>query len=122
MLRHTPLPHVGGAAYRAGMCRNIVPLNNLEPAATDDECHDAALQFVRKISGSNAPSRANREVFDRAVEEIARATRELIDGLVTPAPPKNREQEADKRRARSAERYEAIRIYQQEKRAARAAS
>ncbi|WP_144876977.1 DUF2277 domain-containing protein [Microbacterium sp. 1.5R] len=104
------------------MCRNIVPLNNLEPAATDDECHDAALQFVRKISGSTAPSRANQEVFDRAVAEIALVTRELIDGLVTPAPPKNREQEADKRRARSADRYEAIRVFQEQKRAARAAS
>ncbi|MBS0023336.1 DUF2277 domain-containing protein [Microbacterium paraoxydans] len=104
------------------MCRNIVPLNNLEPAATDEECHDAALQFVRKISGATAPSRANRDVFDRAVEEIAAATRRLLDELVTTAPPKNREAEAAKRQARSAERYEAIRVYQQEKRAARAAS
>ncbi|MCT1479742.1 DUF2277 domain-containing protein [Microbacterium sp. p3-SID336] len=103
------------------MCRNIVPLNNLEPAATDEECHDAALQFVRKISGSTAPSRANQDVFDRAVEEIAAATRRLLDELVTPAAPKNREAEAAKRRARSAERYEAIRVYQQEKRAARSA-
>ncbi|MGO1508330.1 MAG: DUF2277 domain-containing protein [Microbacteriaceae bacterium] len=101
------------------MCRNIVPLNNLEPAATDQECQDAALQFVRKISGSNAPSRANQAVFDRAIEEIAQSTRELLDALVTSAPPKNREQEATKRRARSAERYEAIRLYQEEKRAAR---
>jgi len=104
------------------MCRNIVPLNNLEPAATDEECHDAALQFVRKISGATAPSRANRDAFDRAVEEIAAATRRLLDELVTTAPPKNREAEAAKRQARSAERYEAIRVYQQEKRAARAAS
>lgn len=104
------------------MCRNIVPLNNLEPAATDDECHDAALQFVRKIAGTTAPSRANRAVFDRAVEEIARATRTLLDDLVTTAPPKNREEEATKRRARSAERYEAIRVYQAQKRAAGAAS
>lgn len=102
------------------MCRNIVPLNNLEPAATDEECHDAAVQFVRKISGTNAPSRANQEVFDRAVAEIELAIRALLDGLVTSAPPKNREQEATKRKARSAERYEAIRVYQQEKRAARA--
>jgi len=100
------------------MCRNIVPLNNLAPAATDEECHDAALQFVRKIAGTTKPSRANAEVFDRAVEQIARSTRELLDGLVTTAPPKNREAEADKRRARSAERYEAIRVYQQAKRAA----
>ncbi|AZH77764.1 MULTISPECIES: DUF2277 domain-containing protein [Microbacterium] len=102
------------------MCRNIVPLNNLEPAATEEECHDAALQFVRKISGSTAPSRANREVFDRAVDDIAEVVRRLLDELVTSAPPKNRDEEAAKRRARSAERYEAIRVYQQEKRAARA--
>lgn len=104
------------------MCRNIVPLNNFEPAATDEECHDAALQFVRKIAGTTKPSRANQEVFDRAVAEIARATRHLIDDLVTTAPPKIREAEADKRRARSAERYEAIRVFQEQKRAARAAS
>lgn len=104
------------------MCRNIVPLNNLEPSATDEECHDAALQFVRKIAGTTKPSRANQEVFDLAVAEIARATRMLVDGLVTTAPPKKREEEAAKRKARSAERYEAIRIYQEEKRAARASS
>ncbi|GAA2932058.1 DUF2277 domain-containing protein [Microbacterium luteolum] len=102
------------------MCRNIVPLNNLQPAATDEECHDAALQFVRKISGANAPSRANQAVFDRAVAEIAQAARDLLDDLVTSAPPKNRAEEAAKRQARSGERYEAIRVYQQEKRAARA--
>lgn len=101
------------------MCRNIVPLNNLEPAATDEECHDAALQFVRKISGSTKPSRANQEAFDHAVEEIARATRVLLDSLVTPAAPKSREVEAEKRRARSADRYEAIRVFQEAKRAAR---
>lgn len=104
------------------MCRNIVPLHNFDPAATDEECHEAARQFVRKISGMNAPSRANQEVFDRAVDEIAQATRRLLDDLVTSAPPKNRDEEAAKRRARSAERYEAIRVYQQEKRAAREAS
>lgn len=101
------------------MCRNIVPLNNLEPAATDAECHDAALQFVRKIAGTSSPSRVNREVFDRAVDEIARATRSLVDDLSTSAPRKNREEEAMKRRARSAERYEAIRVYQERSRAAR---
>jgi len=104
------------------MCRNIVPLHNFEPAATDAECHDAALQFVRKIAGTTKPSRANQAVFDEAVEQIAHATRHLIDGLVTTAAPKTREDEAAKRQARSAERYEAIRVYQQEKRAARAAS
>lgn len=103
------------------MCRNIVPLNNLEPAATDEECHDAAVQFVRKIAGTNTPSRANQAVFDRAIAEIAQATRHLLDELVTSAPPKNRAAEAAKRQARSAERYEAIRVYQQEKRAARTA-
>ncbi|MCI1017457.1 DUF2277 domain-containing protein [Microbacterium sp. C5A9] len=103
------------------MCRNIVPLNNLAPAATDAECHDAALQFVRKISGSTSPSRANQAVFDRAVEEIARATRALVDDLTTSAPRKDRDAEATKRRARSAERYEAIRVFQEQKRAARSA-
>jgi len=103
------------------MCRNIVPLNNLEPAATDAECHDAALQFVRKISGSTSPSRANQAVFDRAVEEIARATRALVDDLTTSAPRKDRDAEATKRRARSAERYEAIRVFQEQKKAARSA-
>ncbi|WP_314649632.1 DUF2277 domain-containing protein [uncultured Microbacterium sp.] len=102
------------------MCRNIIPLNNLEPPATDDECHDAAVQFVRKISGTNAPSRANREVFDRAVAEIERSVRDLLDGLVTTAPPKDRAEQAAKRQARSAERYEAIRVFQDAKRAARA--
>ena len=104
------------------MCRNIIPLNNLEPAATDDECHDAALQFVRKIAGSTKPSRANQAVFDRAVVEIGDLVRQLVDDLVTTAPPKTREDQAAKRQARSAERYEAIRVYQQAKRAARAAS
>jgi len=101
------------------MCRNIVPLNNFEPAATDAECHDAALQYVRKISGMNKPSKANQEVFDRAVAEIAHATRHLLDDLISVTPPKNREAEAAKRQARSADRYEAIRIFQAEKRAAR---
>ncbi|UUT36670.1 DUF2277 domain-containing protein [Microbacterium elymi] len=100
------------------MCRNIVPLNNFEPAATDDECHDAALQFVRKIAGTTKPSKANQAVFDRAVADIAQATRHLIDGLVTTAPPKKRDEEAAKRQARSADRYEALRAYQQRKRAA----
>ena len=102
------------------MCRNIVPLNNLEPAATDEECHDAALQFVRKIAGTTAPSRANQAAFDSAVGEIAQVVSRLLSELVTTAPPKNREDEAAKRRARSAERYEAIRVFQQQKRAARA--
>lgn len=104
------------------MCRNIVPLHNFEPAATDDECHDAALQFVRKITGTTKPSKANQEVFDRAVAEIAHATRHLLDDLVTTAPPKNRAEETSKRQARSADRYEALRAFQDQKKAARAVS
>ncbi|GHD43309.1 DUF2277 domain-containing protein [Mycetocola manganoxydans] len=87
------------------MCRNIHTLHNFEPAATDDEVHAAALQFVRKVSGSTKPSKANSEAFDRAVIEIAHVTRHLLEDLVTTAPPKNREVEAEKARARSAERY-----------------
>ena len=89
------------------MCRNIRTLHNFEPAATDDEIRDAALQYVRKISGSTKPSRANAEVFDRAVDEVATATHRLLHDLVTTAPPKDREAEAAKRRARSAERFAA---------------
>ena len=89
------------------MCRNIRPLHNFEPPATQDEVHDAALQFVRKVSGSSKPSKANAEAFDRAVETIAAATRELLAELVTSAPPKDRETEAAKARARSAQRYAA---------------
>ena len=87
------------------MCRNIRQLHNFAPPATKDEVDDAALQFVRKISGSNKPSQANEEAFDRAVEEVAAATRTLLDSLVTKAPPKDREVEAAKRKARSAERF-----------------
>lgn len=103
------------------MCRNIIPLHNLTPPATDDECHDAALQFVRKIVGTTTPSRANQAAFDRAVTEIAASVRQLLDDLVTTAPPKVREVEAAKRQARSAERYEAIRVFQEQKRAERTA-
>ena len=87
------------------MCRNIRPLNNFEPPATEDEVHAAALQFVRKVSGTTKPSQANREAFDRAVHEIAHVTRHLLDELVTTAPPKNREVEAAKARERAALRY-----------------
>jgi hypothetical protein len=87
------------------MCRNIRPLNNFEPPASSQEVHDAALQFVRKVSGTTHPSTANQEVFDRAVQEIAHITQHLLDDLVTTAPPKNREVEAEKRRARSRARY-----------------
>ena len=89
------------------MCRNIHPLHNFEPAATDDEVHAAALQFVRKISGSTKPSKANAEAFDRAVVEIAHISRHLLEDLVTTAPPKNREVEAEKAKARAANRYAA---------------
>ncbi|RYV50941.1 DUF2277 domain-containing protein [Pengzhenrongella frigida] len=87
------------------MCRNIHTLHNFAPAATDDEVRAAALQYVRKVSGSNTPSKANREAFDRAVEEIAHATGHLLADLVTSAPPKNREVVAAERRARSAQRF-----------------
>jgi len=87
------------------MCRNIRPLNNFEPPASSQEVHDAALQFVRKVSGTTRPSTANQEVFDRAVHEIAHITQHLLDDLVTTAPPKNRDIEAEKRRARSRARY-----------------
>ncbi|MCW2764523.1 MAG: hypothetical protein JWO11_482 [Nocardioides sp.] len=87
------------------MCRNIRPLNNFEPPATRDEVSAAALQYVRKVSGTTKPSAANQEVFDRAVREIAHLTEHLLDDLVTVAPPKNREVEAEKARARAALRY-----------------
>ena len=87
------------------MCRNIRPLNNFEPPASNDEVAAAALQFVRKVSGTTKPSQANQAAFDRAVAEIAHVTRHLLDELVTTAPPKNREVEATKARARSAARY-----------------
>jgi hypothetical protein len=87
------------------MCRNIHTLHNFEPAATSDEVRAAALQYVRKVSGSTKPSQANQAAFDEAVAQIAHATQHLLDHLVTNAPPKDREVEAAKARARSAERY-----------------
>jgi hypothetical protein len=87
------------------MCRNIRPLSNFEPPATDDEIHAAALQYVRKISGMTKPSRANAEAFDRAVAEVAAASTRLLDALVTPAPAKDREVEAAKARERAILRY-----------------
>ncbi len=87
------------------MCRNIRPLFNFAPPATEDEIRAAALQFVRKVSGFNAPSQANRAAFDAAVEAVAAASRTLIEGLVTSTGPRNREEEAAKARARSAYRY-----------------
>lgn len=89
------------------MCRNIRTLHNFEPAATDDEVHAAALQYVRKIAGTTKPSKANQEIFDRAVDEIAHLTRHLVDDLTTNAPPKDREVEAAKAKARAAQRYAA---------------
>lgn len=87
------------------MCRNIRQLHNFEPPASTDEVEAAALQYVRKVSGSAKPSQANQAAFDRAVAEVAEATRHLLDALVTTAPPKDREVEAAKARARAAERY-----------------
>ncbi|MGY1829603.1 DUF2277 domain-containing protein [Geodermatophilus sp. SYSU D01180] len=87
------------------MCRNIRPLSNFEPPATEDEVRAAALQYVRKISGSAHPSRANTEAFERAVEEVTAASARLLESLVTTAPPKDREVEAAKARARAAVRY-----------------
>jgi hypothetical protein len=89
------------------MCRNIRTLHNYEPPASNSEVRDAALQYVRKVSGSTKPSRANVEAFDLAVEEITRATSRLLDELVTTAPPRNREIEAVKRRARAIGRFAA---------------
>ena len=87
------------------MCRNIRPLHNFEPPATEDEVRSAALQYVRKISGYTKPSQANAEAFERAIDEVADASARLLDSLVTSAPPKDREVEAEKRKARSAQRY-----------------
>lgn len=87
------------------MCRNIRPLNNFEPPATRDEVTSAALQYVRKVSGTTKPSQANQAAFDKAVAEIAHITEHLLEDLVTTAPPKNREVEAAKARARAELRY-----------------
>ncbi len=87
------------------MCRNIRPLFNFEPPATDDECRAAALQFVRKVSGTRKPSGKNVNVFEEAVERIFAVTRELVDSLETNSAPKNRDEEAAKARARSAARF-----------------
>jgi hypothetical protein len=87
------------------MCRNIRPLFNFDPPTTDEEVKAAALQFVRKISGFNSPSKANAESFHRAVDEVAAVARDLIDSLVTPSPPRTREEMAARARARAALRY-----------------
>ena len=87
------------------MCRNIHTLFNFEPPATEEEVRDAALQYVRKISGFTKPSHANELAFARAVDEVAEATKRLLDGLVTSAAPKDREVEAERARARAAKRF-----------------
>ena len=87
------------------MCRNIKILYNFEPPTTDDEIHAAAEQYVRKVSGMQKPSKANEAAFEQAIEAVADATRRLLDELVTTAPPRDREVEAERRRARSAERF-----------------
>jgi hypothetical protein len=89
------------------MCRNIHTLFNYEPPATHEEVHDAALQYVRKVSGFTRPSRANEQAFERAVDEVAAATQRLLDALVTTAPPKDREVEAARARERAAKRFAA---------------
>ena len=87
------------------MCRNIKTLFNFDPPATDEEVRAAALQFVRKLSGFNAPSKANQAAFDRAIEEVTDAARTLVSSLVTSAEPRNRALEAERARARSAARF-----------------
>ncbi len=87
------------------MCRNIKTLHNFKPPATEEEIRASSIQFVRKLSGFTKPSKANEEAFNRAVEQVAQAATELLDSLVTNAPPRDREVEAAKARARSAERY-----------------
>jgi hypothetical protein len=87
------------------MCRNIKPLFNFDPPATDDEVHSASLQFVRKLSGFTHPSKANESAFERAIEDIAKIARRLVDSLETNAPPRNREVEAAKARERAAIRF-----------------
>jgi hypothetical protein len=93
------------AAYHVRMCRNIRQLHNFEPPATDDEVRASALQYVRKISGFTRPSRANAEAFEHAVEAVTAISEQLLSELTTAAPPKDREVEAAKARARNAERY-----------------
>jgi hypothetical protein len=92
------------------MCRNIKTLHNFKPPATEQEIRASSLQFVRKLSGFSKPSKANEEVFNRAVEQVAQAARELLDSLVTNAPPRDREVEASKARARTAERFQSSRL------------
>jgi hypothetical protein len=90
------------------MCRNIRTLHNFEPPATEEEVRAAALQYVRKLSGTTKPSRANEEAFARAVDEVAAASSRLLSALVTTAPPRNRDKEAARARARAAQRFGAV--------------
>lgn len=90
------------------MCRNIKTLHNFEPPATEEEIRASSLQFVRKLSGFNKPSKANEEAFDKAVDEVARAAQELLDSLVTNSPPRDREIEAAKARERYRERFQSV--------------
>jgi hypothetical protein len=92
-------------AYDSGMCRNIHTLYNMDPPTRPDEIEEAALQYVRKVSGMRKPSRANQAAFDEAVDSVTEATRRLLQGLVTQAPVHDRALEAERRRARAAERY-----------------
>jgi hypothetical protein len=91
--------------YAPGMCRNIRTLYNFEPAASDDEIRAAALQYVRKVTGYSKPSQANEAAFEQAVDEVAHVTHHLLEALVTTAPPRDREVEAARARARAAERF-----------------
>lgn len=91
-----------------GMCRNIRTLHNFDPPATPDEVQSAALQYVRKVAGTTKPSAANAAAFDAAVAAVAHATEHLLDSLVTTAPPKNRDEEAAKARARAESRYSRV--------------
>jgi len=104
-LRSDRLTALTRGATLTGMCRNIRTLHNFAPPATEDEVRAAALQYVRKISGTTHPSQANQAAFERAVDEIAHVTAHLLDDLVTSAPPKDREAEAAKARARAAKRF-----------------
>lgn len=91
--------------YNEDMCRNIRPLFNFDPPATDEEIRAASIQFVRKLSGFTKPSQANQAAFDQAVEDVSAVARRLIDSLVTSAPPRDREEWAARAKARAAERY-----------------
>jgi hypothetical protein len=104
---HAHLRSLSVAGNLVGVCRNIRILHNFEPPATHEEIRASALQYVRKVSGYSKPSRANAEAFEHAVDEVTRVTTELLDSLVTTAPPKDREVEAAKAKARSAARYAA---------------